>query len=187
MNVDPVTDFGNLLLLVPQELQERLGSGRQELLAAVDDADGTDKLGHVGGDRAEDSGFHFPDHARFGKNAHPGLERDCVLDRFDIVEFHGDIHIHAALAQRLVDRLPDAEVSIESSERLSFQIPVRNRFSLRERMAAMAHKHHGFEMPGHDRQRSMRRGRRKNPEIGLVVDYSLDHFVWMQIRKTDLC
>src|SRR5437867_1308203 len=90
----------HLLLLALQEFQKGLRGGRQQLLSSVNDTDGTDEFGHVGRECGEDAGFHLPQHAGLRQDAHSGPNRDGVLDGFDIVKFHCDVHTYAVLAER---------------------------------------------------------------------------------------
>src|SRR5439155_6304191 len=123
----------------------------------MDDANGPDKLRHVRRNSGENTRLHFAQHTGFGENADTGWKGNCVFDRFDVIEFHRDVHRNATLTQRLINGLTDAKTSIERSKLLSFNVSKRNQFPFRERVRAVAHKHHGLGMPGYNRQRSMRR------------------------------
>src|SRR5437764_11847598 len=104
-----------------------------------------------------------------------------MFDGLDVVELHGNVHVHTTLTQGLINRLADAEAPVKRGEFLPLEIVVRNHLLPCQYVGSMTYKNHRLEMPWHNRQGPMRRRKRKDAEIGLVVDHGLDHFMRVQI------
>src|ERR1700716_2523282 len=108
------------MLLALQKLKKLVRGGREKFLAAINDPDRADEFGHVERNGGKNARFDFPDHAGLRKDADTGLDRDRVFDRFNVVEFHRDVDIHATLAQRLVDCAANAQTAVEGGKGLAF-------------------------------------------------------------------
>src|SRR6185503_724880 len=88
---------------LPEDVDEAVDGGGEELALPVDDRDRTDEAA----DR-ERNGAQHPDsdllrHRRPGQDAHAGRDGDRLLDRLDVVELHDDLDADARLTQDPVD------------------------------------------------------------------------------------
>src|SRR5436190_19357438 len=82
---------------VLEELNQLTGDRCEKFLAPVNDADGTHEFRHIEGNGCNHAILDFAADAGARKNADTGLNRNRLLDGFDIVELHRGLRTNAAL------------------------------------------------------------------------------------------
>src|SRR5262245_6263400 len=169
--------FSSSPLHVLQELNQLPGYRCQQLLAAVNDSDWTDQLGHVQRHGGNHAIFNLAAHAGFGQDADAGLNGDRLLDGFDVVELHGHFRFDSTLPQRTIDRLANGQVFFKCYKLLVCKVPRRNDFLSRQRVRSVTHEHHAFVVPWNHLQRTMGAGKGQYSDIRLVTHNSLNDLV----------
>ena len=86
--------------------------------------------------------MRLPADGRLRQDAHSGPDRHCLLNRFDVVEFHHDSNAYRTLSQIPVDLLADAQVAVEADEVLAGEVLSRNRPLARQGVFGMANQDH---------------------------------------------